>query len=511
MARRAAGRSWVSRRELLQWTGVALGASALGARGLGASEATSDPPSAVDFAPLRERLGGKLLLPADEGYGRARLAFNPLFDDRRPRAVAQCATADDVQACIAFARNHPSLHLAARSGGHSYAGYSTPDDGLVVDLRAMRRVEVRSDGTTVVGAGARLSEVYSAVAAAGRCFPSGSCPSVGVAGITLGGGIGVMARLHGLTCDRLVAAELVLGDGTRKTVSAESEPDLFWALRGGGGGNFGIVTSLTFAAPRAPSSMMVFRLQFPAGAAAQVLDAWQRWIVGLPKEAWSNCIVSAGDPPACRVGGSFVGSDATLAGLLDDLVRKAGATPTTRSAMAKSYLDAMRHFAGCSQLTAERCRISSEGGQVEREAFVASSRMLEAPMSDPSRITSLLSSYRGMGLLFDSFGGAIAEVDPGATAFPHRNVLASVQVYKGTTVQGRADATREVGQVQSALATIVGRGAYINYIDPNMASWAEAAYGDNLPRLVRVARTYDPDGFFSFAQALAPRSSLVSS
>jgi FAD/FMN-containing dehydrogenase len=480
----------------------------VGARELGTGDRSSEEPReprSLDFGSLRKRFGGRLLLSEDANYDAARRVFNPLFDDRRPRAVIQCTTPSDVQACVAFARTHPVLPIAARSGGHSYAGYSVPESGLVVDVRAMRNVDVRSDGTTVVGAGARLFELYSALAAAGRCLPNGTCPSVGVAGITLGGGMGVMARLHGLACDALVAAEIVLSDGTRKMVSSDRDPDLFWALRGGGGGNFGIVTSFTFSAPAAPSSVMTFRMQFPAGSAADVLGAWQQWIVALPNEAWSNCIVSAGDPAACRVGGSFVGSASVLDGLLDDFVRRVGVAPTKRNASPRGYLEAMRWFGGCSQGPAERCRLETEGGQIGREAFVASSRMLEAPMSDPSKLTSLLSHYKGMDLLFDSLGGKVAEVDPAATAFPHRSAIGSVQVYKGTTVQARADAVRQVGEVQTALASMVGRGAYANYIDPNMSDWAEAAYGANLPRLRRVSRTYDPDRFFSFAQAVLPR------
>jgi FAD/FMN-containing dehydrogenase len=445
------------------------------------------------------------VLPKDGGYDTARLLFNPLFDERRPEAVAQCASPEDVQACIAFARNNRELRLAARSGGHSYAGYSSPDRGLVVDVRSMKNIVVESDGTTTIGAGARLFDIYSAMAAQGRCLPAGSCPSVGVSGHTMGGGIGVLARLHGLLCDHLIGAEIVLSDGTRKMVSAEKEPDLFWALRGGGGGNFGIVTSFTFAAPSAPSSMMVFRLRFPAAATADVLAAWQRWIADLPKEVWSDCLISAGNP-TCRVGGSFVGTQATLDGLLDDLVRKVGSEPTARTASEKSYIDAMRYFADCSQLTAEQCHVDTEGGQIERYAYVASSRMLEAPMSNPSEITSLLSNHTGMSLIFDSLGGTVAEVDPSATAFPHRRALGSVQVHKETTVQARADARREVGEVQSALTTIVGKGAYINYIDPNMDKWAEAAYGDNLARLQQVSRKYDSDGFFTFEQAIVARA-----
>jgi FAD/FMN-containing dehydrogenase len=505
MARTKARGLLVGRREILKWGGVAFGSSALSACGVGAGATDSADLTAIDFALLRQQLGGKLLAPTDAGYDNARLVFNPLFDDRRPQAVVRCATPDDVQACVAFARKNPALRLAARSGGHSYAGYSSPDKGLVVDLRAMKSVVVNPDGTTVVGAGARLFDVYSAVAAAGRCLPAGSCPSVGVSGLTLGGGIGVMARLHGLTCDALVAADIVLSDGTRKTVSAENDPDLFWALRGGGGGNFGIVTSFTFAAPKAPSSMFVWKLRFPTGATAHVLDAWQKWIAELPRETWSNCVVSAGDPATCRVGGSFVGSQKTLDGLLDDLVRRVGSQPTTRTTTEKSYIDAMRFFGGCSQLTTQQCHVNTEGGTLAREGFVASSRMLEAPMSDPSRVTELMTHFTGMDLLFDSLGGAVADIAPDATAFPHRNALASVQVYKGTTAQGRDATAKEVGEVQSALASIVGKGTYANYIDPNMENWAEAAYGGNLARLQDVSRKFDADGFFTFAQSLAPR------
>jgi hypothetical protein len=210
-----------------------------------------------------------------------------------------------------------------------------------------------------------------------------------------------------------------------------------------------------------------------------------------------------GESANLRVRGSFVGSAKDLDALLDALVRNVGSGPTTQTATEKTYIDAMRYFGGCSQLTAEKCHVITEGGQLEREGFVASSRMLEAPMSDPSRVTALVSNFTGLDLLFDSLGGAVGEIAPDATAFPHRRALASVQIYKGTTSQTRTAATRDVGDVQAALATIVGQGAYINYIDPNMKSWAEAAYGDNLARLQEVSQKHDADGFFSFAQALA--------
>jgi FAD/FMN-containing dehydrogenase len=147
-------------------------------------------------------------------------------------------------------------------------------------------------------------------------MPDGSCPTVGIAGLSLGGGIGVLARKLGLTCDRLTAARVVTADTVLRTASEASEPDLFWALRGGGGGNLGIVTSFIFATAPA-SDLTVFSLRFPAGSVAGVLGAWQEWAPAAPDELWSNCIVSAGEPPACRAGGCFAGSAAALEPLLD--------------------------------------------------------------------------------------------------------------------------------------------------------------------------------------------------
>jgi FAD/FMN-containing dehydrogenase len=214
-------------------------------------------------------LPGGLVLPGDSGYALASQSYNPRFDGHRPAAVARCTSVADVQRCVEVARD-AGMPIAARSGGHSYAGYSTPDNGLVLDLRGMATVEV-DGGTAVVGAGARLMEVYAALAGAGRALPAGSCPTVGVAGLTLGGGIGVTARKYGLTCDKLTAVQIVTADGEQRTVDGG---DLLWALKGGGGGNFGVVTSFTFATEPAPD-ITVFALEYPAGSTADVVGAWQ--------------------------------------------------------------------------------------------------------------------------------------------------------------------------------------------------------------------------------------------
>jgi FAD binding domain/Berberine and berberine like len=457
--------------------------------GGGSSTATPPPTTArpsgpPDWAGLRSKLAGELVLPGDGGYDAARAPFNALYADRRPAAVARCASPSDVQACVETARNS-GIAIAARSGGHSYAGYSTPENGLVVDLSRMSGVDVKADGTAVVQSGTRLIDVYTALAAQGRALPAGSCPTVGIAGLTLGGGQGVLTRLHGLTCDKLRSADVVLADST----AAPADGELLWSLRGGGGGNLAIVTAFTFDTVPAPDTT-VFALRFPAGSVPAVLGAWQEWIAAAPDELWSNCVISAGSPPGCRVGGCFVGPGSALNPLVDDLVKRAGVAPSSRAVTGKGYLDAMRYFAGCSTKSVDQCRAAA------LTAFVGSSRMLEAPLRDPGAVAALVDGRTGIDLLFDSLGGAVGRVAPDATAYPHRGAIATIQVYASGSDRG------PTAEVQSGLAAIAGHGAYVNYIDPGQADWAQAYYGANLARLRAAAKRYDPDGVFRFAQGL---------
>lgn len=450
-------------------------------------------PVPPDWPALRARLPGGLYLPGDPGYPGALRLYNPLFDGRRPAAVARCTRPEDVRACVEVAAA-ARIPVAARAGGHSYAGYSAPDGALVVDVRSMSGVAARADGTAVVDAGARLIDVHARLAAAGRCLPAGSCPTVGVAGLTLGGGIGVLARRFGLTCDRLVSARVVTAAADLVTASETEHPDLFWALRGGGGGNFGVVTSFTFATEAAPR-LTVFALTF-GGGAADVVGAWQDWVAGAPPELWSTCVLSAGSPPGVRVGGCFVGPAAACRAELGRL----GVTPAGRTVMELDHLDAMRYFAGCVRLAVDRCRPADEGGALGRESFVASSRILRRA-ADPAEVVALLHRRTGLDLLLDSLGGAVADVAPTATAFPHRDALASAQIYANTDA-GRQTAVTEVGEVRDGLGRLAGPYGYVNYIDPGLPDWASAYYGANLPRLREVAAAYDPDGVFAFAQGL---------
>lgn len=441
----------------------------------------SQAPVPPDWNALRAQLPGGLVLPEDSGYELAAQSYNPRFDNHRPAAIARCTSVADVQRCVETARN-AQMPIAARSGGHSYAGYSTPDNGLVVDLRPMADIQINGD-MAVIGGGARLMEVYAVLAQAGRALPAGSCPTVGIGGLTLGGGIGVTARKYGLTCDKLTAAQVVTADGKQQTIDGG---DLLWALKGGGGGNFGIVTSFTFATEPAPDTVTVFSLKYPGGSAADVLGAWQEWIPQQPDELWSMCGVTAGSPPSVRVIGAVVGDENLCKQLLKSLPRASSIL-----IQGKGYLDAMRYFGGCTQRSVAQCRPESEGGQLGRESFTASSRILTEPV-DPAAVVGLVNGRTKIDLLMDSLGGAVGRVKAQDTAFPHRNALASVQIYSSGDAQ-------DVAEVRDGLPSDAG---YVNYIDPTMPDWATAYYGDNLPRLRKVAAKYDPDKVFNFAQAI---------
>ncbi|RAS68805.1 secreted protein [Lentzea atacamensis] len=456
----------INRRTFLQTSALAVAGL-----GMGTGTAVAD----TNWAKLRKRLGNRLVLPQDPGYDQLRMPWNHVYAHRRPAAIARCVRPEDVQACLDFA-SHERIPVAARSGKHSYAAYSLPENGLVVDLAGIAAVNV-AGRRAQVGAGAQLLPVYEAIGAAGQALPAGTCRSVGIGGLTLGGGISVIGRKYGLTCDRLVSARIVTPDGCLRTASAHEEPDLYWALRGGGGGNFGIVTQFTFRTDPAPG-LTVFALGYPRAASADVFDAWQEWMAQAPDELWSSCTVEAGPVSSARVGGAYVGTAKNLVPLLDRM------PPAERTFQEMGYLETMRYYAGN----------PSSGFP-----FVASSRMLRHHVPG-SRVAALMDGQRDGAILFDSFGGALNRVAPDATAFPHRDARTSAQIFFGAGDRTEAETRRVVAAVRDGLGA--GTTGYVNYIDPEMPDWPTAYYGRNLARLRRVARRYDPDRVLAFPQGL---------
>ena len=289
--------------------------------------ARSSGPTPADWTALAHDLAGPLVRPGEASYPVDSHLFDPRFDGLRPAGIAYVKNAHDVGTCLAFVRKY-GVKFATRSGGHSYAGWSSSNGGLIIDVQNLKGVQV-SGSTAVVGAGTRLIDFYNGLAAHGRAVPGGSCPTVGIAGLTLGGGIGVTSRAYGLTCDKLASLTIITADGKALTASPDEHPDLYWACRGGGGGNFGIATWFHFNSVPAPTPV-VFFLSWPWSKAAKVIAAWQSWAPNAPDELWSNLHLSAapgGHTPTIQVGGCYLDGISGAANLIDQLYAKVGSQP----------------------------------------------------------------------------------------------------------------------------------------------------------------------------------------
>jgi FAD/FMN-containing dehydrogenase len=474
------------------------------------SASTSAAAARPTYAALARQLPGRLARPGQATYKPAALLYNPRFANQpKPQAIAYCASPSDVVDCVRFAAAGGAA-LRIRNGGHSYGGWSS-GPGLVADLAALKSVHVdHSAMTATVGAGALLADVYSALDAKGVSIGAGSCATVGVTGLTLGGGVGLLTRLYGLTCDQLVAAAVVTADAKQLTVSAKQHPDLFWALRGGGG-SFAAVTSLTFKVRTAPRVQQVF-LQWPGSDAAQVLAAWQQWTHGTPHELWSTCKILARPGEGVRtVIAAFWTGPGSPAKQIDKLL-KATPPPSTNSPTSDAYLAAMLGAAGCDG-SASAC-IAAALTPAQRQPEAAASSILQKPLPDKA-IHALASAVEGGldvagmiegGVSFDALGGAVAEVAADGTAFPWRAALADIQYTatwpyaKATAHPSRYDAF--VQKERASLVPYVGASGYANYADPSLRDYATAYWGPNLNRLSQVKKTYDPHNVFSFPQAV---------
>lgn len=455
----------------------AVGALAAGAV-LGAPRVGADPrPSGWEG--LSTALGGKVLLPDSPQFAGAKQVFNTNYNGSTPAAVVTPTSAADVQKAMAFAAAH-NLKVAPRSGGHSYTGASTANGTMVLDLRQLpgdANYDAATGQVTVTPA-TSLYTMHRTLAAVGRGVPTGTCPSVGAAGHALGGGMGAQSRHAGLLCDQLTSASVVLPSGQAVTASAASNPDLFWALRGGGGGNFGVTTSLTFAT-FPTKDVDAVNLNFPPQSFAQVLVGWQNWLRTADPNSWALADATVDAMGVhCRILATCpAGSGNSAAAAITQAV---GIQPSGVETHTFNYMDLVNYLA-VGNLNPQPLGYVG-GSDVFPTVNAAVAQGIAAAVNAFPR------NAGRMLAIMHALDGALATVAPAATAFPWRRQSALVQWYVETSGDPAA-ATNWLASAHQAVQQY-SVGGYVNYLEANQSP--ARYFGPNLSRLSAVRQKYDP-------------------
>ncbi len=434
------------------------------------------------------------LKPSDAQYANYLPAANRRMQ-LSPALRAVCKTEHAVAVLVDWVRTN-GLRFAVRCGGHSYEGFSQSSD-VVIDLRGLAGISVdKAAGTVTVGAGASLFHIYEALAAQGLALQAGSCPTVGISGHILGGGHGLLARSHGLTCDSL--RQLTIVDAQARTLQADAtrEPDLFWACRGGGGGSFGIATQFVMNVfPLANTLVFGVSWTLSQSDAARMFAAWQAWAPHAPSTITS--IMKVGPAGTGKISmrciGQSVGSEAELRANLQPLLQlDAPSRPLTVQTLA--FLDAVKHFAGTLAYESVFMKAKSD--------YVLSPLGADAIHAMLAAVAALPAG--AIALLCDAYGGKIADVAADATAFPRRaGTQFCIQYY--TSWQHAADTPTHLANVATVYAATrpyMPGASYVNYCDLDLPDFANAYWGQNLARLIAVKKAYDPDNLFHHAQSV---------
>jgi FAD/FMN-containing dehydrogenase len=445
--------------------------------------------------------GGTVIRPEDTGYNTARVIWNAMHD-RRPALIARPQSARDVAAAIRYARAEDLL-IAVRGGGHSMPGHSVCNGGIVIDLRALNqvRVEPRARKATV-GGGALLGEVDRATQEFGLVLPAGVVSHTGAGGLTLGGGVGRLMRRFGLTIDSLLSAEVVTADGEILTTSADQHPELFWALRGGGG-NFGVVTEFEFTLHEL-SELVILAMFHPLADARQVMERARREMAdpAAPDELlWTSFLRRAHDVP--WMPREFVGRHGIMS-----LVEWSGDPEEGRTLLAKirDELDpaasdlSVVPFLFMQTITDD---LFAHGLRTYIKAGFAddlSGGLIDALLDRAAGLRSPISQVELLAL-----GGAIARVSPDATAFPFRQPRWLINI--PATWRDAADDEHEIAWARGTYAAVkpyLSEGRYVNFMGDDEDDTAAGAYGRTMQRLQQVKAVYDPENIFRLNQNITP-------
>jgi FAD/FMN-containing dehydrogenase len=432
----------------------------------------------------QDHLDGEMLVPGDAGYDEARTVWNAMVD-HRPRMIVRCASVADVVAAVRLAREQ-DLEIGIRCGGHNIVGLSVPDDGLMIDMRPLSRVRVDPERRRAwVQGGAPLGALDRAAQAHGLATTAGNVSHTGVGGLTLGGGMGWLARRHGLACDNVVAFTVVTAGGDVVRASADEHPELFWGLRGGGG-NFGVVTEFEFRLHPVGTRTLVAELSFELAGAAAALRGWRDLAAQAPRQATFTAGIGA---DRARLGFVWIGDPAAGRRLLPAL---------------RGIGRAVEEQVGEPSYLTLQSRDDSVQGHAVRRYWKGH---YHHALPDAA-IAALLDRPDGAivpNVSLQAYGGAIADVPDAATAFSHRatqfEYVAATSWTDPDEDRARMDAARRCAATLDPFA----RGAYVNALSDEGAQGVQRAYSPvKLARLTAIKDTYDPGNVFHLNHNIVP-------
>ncbi|HEU5155850.1 MAG TPA: FAD-binding oxidoreductase [Streptosporangiaceae bacterium] len=452
---------------------------------------------------MRDRLDGRLLLPGEAGYDDARTVWNAMVE-RRPRMIVRCASVRDVVTAVRTAREL-GLEIGVRCGGHSAVGFAVPEDGLMIDLSPLNGVRVDPVRRRAwVRGGALLGALDRAAQRHGLATTAGNVSHTGVGGLTLGGGMGWLARQYGLACDNVISYEMVTADGEVVRASRTEHPDLFWGLRGGGG-NFGVVTEFEFRLHPVGTRTLSAEFDFPLDRALPVLRGWRDLNEEAPREATFTASVGGGGIGVATVGFVWVGHTereprrARRAQRLLAALRGLG-RPLAERVSEQSYVELQTRD---DAVGGHHYRRYGKGHYLQRfpdaaiEAFLSRGTAGGAPSGGAGDVLP------GVGL--QAYGGAIADVPDADAAFSHRGTL--FEFGAGTRWTDPAEDTARMAAARSAAAALepYASGVYVNALNDEGAAGVRRAYPPaKLARLTALKDAYDPYNVFHLNHNIRP-------
>jgi FAD/FMN-containing dehydrogenase len=449
---------------------------------------------------FKSKLRGRLIQPDDPEYEEARKIWNAMID-RKPAMIVRCAGNADVMNAVAFARDH-DIPPAIRGGGHNIAGNAICDGGMVIDLSAMRAVRIDPGARRAyVDGGATLADFDHEAQAFGLATPLGINSTTGVAGLTLGGGFGWLSRMYGLTIDNLLSADVITADARMLRASATENPDLFWALRGGGG-NFGVVTTFEFQLHPVGPMVTAGLIVFPFDQAKQVLTRYRDFVNGMPDEL-SVWAVLRQAPPLPFLPAEMHGKEVVVMAVF---------SPKPADTILPAF-EPVRAFG-------QPC-----GEHVGPVPYTAWQKAFDPMLTPGARNYWKSHNFKTLGdeaidivnryvatlptpeseIFFGLLGGQASRAAPDATAYPHRDALYAMNVH--TRWRDPADDDRCIAWAREFFAATKPYSAgsvYINFLTQDEGDRIAEAYGANYERLARIKAKYDPHNLFRLNQNIKP-------